>query len=387
MNEPLDDLGLTGGAKVVDWRGLLKPEAEPPPSRFKPLRASEITIDGRADYVLKGLFGRRELAAIIGPAGSGKSEFAAHLAHRIAQGAETLYGMRCRGGSVVYGCFEGQAGFRRRLKGLEVEHGPAPDLYLVEQPLNLMARDAPAQVDEFVRAAKDAGAVMIVLDTWAAMCPGADENRSDGASRALALLHEIKDATGALVLFIDHVGLNSEAQERPRGWSGKMATLDAMLTIRGGVKTNDAEAVVSRVKDGDRTAPLVFGSRRVELGFDDEGDPISTFVAVEMFEPHPTASKPVRKRAMTAEAEDAWTAIRDLLVTEGTLVVHSDGTKCQAVSKQSVTDQLVSREALPSRDSVTSETFRQKRHRLLSAIKKAGKIDFDDRYVFAGEHS
>lgn len=367
-------------------------EAAKEPLRL--IRATDLGAPKPADYVVKGLLNRGDLALIFGKAGCGKSLFAAHLFYRVAQRADHCYGKRVRGGPVIYVCLEGQGGFRRRIQGLEHEHGPAEDFYLVEQPFNLVDPKASALIDSLIEQSLEIKPVAIVIDTWA-QATGGDENGSEANSKALATINRLRTETGALVCCIDHTGWGEDAQKRPRGWSGKWAATDTGLRLKGDIKNDDVLVVPERLKDGTDYTPLSFGSKRIDLGVDLDGDPIEIFSAVEREESDAKAAENPKKnssRSLTATEEGDLKAICEALGKDG-YEREVNGEKKQVISRNALRNALVAAERLDPPVTVTSDgkdghatdptnKLRQQFRRCLRRLKDKGKIDFDKQDVW-----
>lgn len=316
-----------------------------PERRLKPVCASELGPPSPADYVLKGLLNRRDFVLLFGKAGCGKSLFAAHLFYRISQDVEFLYGRRVRGGPVLYVCLEGQGGFRQRIQALAQKYGPAANFYLIEQPINLINVEADAFVDELIEHANELGAVAIVVDTWAQATAGGDENQSEAGGRALASIAKLREKTGALVICVDHTGWGDEAQKRTRGWSGKWAASDAALRLDGNIKKGDVLVIPERLKDGTDHSPIAFGSEKVEMGIDEDGDLIANFRAVERDEAEIThlEKRKRRSRSLTPQQEGDLKIIYEAIAKHDELIERG-GVKVASVARPLLKQALIDSE-------------------------------------------
>jgi hypothetical protein len=83
--------------------------------------------------------------------------------------------------------------------------------------------------------------------------------------------------TGATVLLIHHSG--KDAARGARGWSGLKAATDAELEVTR--QPGGRVLRASKVKDGEDGLLFGFELRVVPLGFDEDGDPISSCVALD----------------------------------------------------------------------------------------------------------
>ena len=310
--------------------------------RLTATSAAAIEVQSQRQYFLKGWLNRGDFVLIYGQAGCGKSLFVADLAYRLAQRCESIHGKRAKGGPILYVCLEGQGGFRTRLAALAEHHGPAPDFYLCDGPLDLQN---PADVDDLVRLVIGVKAIAVVLDTWAQACPGAEEAGSADNGRALSGINRVRRETGAAVLVVDHTGWGEgDAQKRPRGWSGKWAAADAGLHVDGDIKEGDVQVVPRRLKDGSGFDAIAFGSERVELGEDDDGDPIISFVAVERERVSTQSSNGAQSARTTKSGRTFSDAFSEALADHG--VDHNvlgDRTLVKAVNVRFVRDEFLRR--------------------------------------------
>jgi RecA-family ATPase len=104
---------------------------------------------------------------------------------------------------------------------------------------NLMEKQDALDVARAIVAA--GGAQLVIVDTFAQVMPGANENAGEDVGRALAHCKGIHRATGALVLLVHHSGKDSS--RGARGWSGLRAAADVELEV---VRADDARSSPSR---------------------------------------------------------------------------------------------------------------------------------------------
>lgn len=360
------------------------------------VRATELGEPKPADYVVKGLLNRGDLALIFGKAGSGKSLFAAHLFYRVAQGVDDAYGKRVRGGPVIYVCLEGQGGFRRRLQALEQAHGSAEDFYLVEEPFSLVDPEAADLIESLIKQAQEIRPAAIVIDTWA-QATGGDENGSEANSRALAAINRLRAETGALVCCIDHTGWGEDAQKRPRGWSGKWAATDTGLRVDGDIKNGDVLIVPERLKDGTDYAPLAFGSERVELDIDQDGDPIEIYRGVERdadTRDQMQKAKKAKARALSPDDQLICDALKEFLADHGTTGwcapanAHLTHAPRADAYRYLVEKEILTRPTLPDGQAMSqadpiTDKETQAFKRKINRLKARGKMDQGDGFIWA----
>ena len=210
--------------------------------------------------------------------GSGKSFVADDLGHHVALGKE-WHGKRVTKAPVLYVALEGKDGFRKRMKAAEITHGDPGDFFaLLTVHVALDKTKAGARgCAEIIAAAKELEAKcgqpvgLIEIDTYARAIAGDDEN---SAAESMAYLEkragEIARQTGAAVLTLYH----PNKQGALRGSTAQPAGLDFIMRIdRNG---NRRALKVEKVKDGEEGTLFDFELEPVQLGIDDEGEPITS---------------------------------------------------------------------------------------------------------------
>jgi hypothetical protein len=92
--------------------------------------------------------------------------------------------------------------------------------------------------------------------------------------RALAHCRGIHRATGALVMLVHHSG--KDASRGARGWSGLRAAADVELEV---VRAdNERSLAVTKMKDGDDGTEFGFRLETVMVGFDEDGEEVTSCV-------------------------------------------------------------------------------------------------------------
>lgn len=242
--------------------------------RFQPIPVALFAQRAAPSWIVKGVLPRAELVVLFGESGSGKSFMALDLAARIAR-SEPWRGRKTRRGRVVYVAAEGAGGFRNRV----VAYAQARELALTDLPLDII--DAAPNFllkDDALDVARAIGrADLVIVDTWAQVTPGGNENAGEDMGKALAHCKGIHRATGATVLLIHHSG--KDASKGARGWSGLRAAADAELEV---IRMPTGRLLrTSKQKDGDDGLEWGFGLEVVEIGRDEDDEPITSCVVVD----------------------------------------------------------------------------------------------------------
>ena len=198
---------------------------------------------------------------------------------------------------MIYVAAEGGGGVASRLKAYGMAHGvdlgAVPMAVIHATPNFLIEEDITAVVESIASAG---GAELVVVDTFAQVTPGANENSGEDMGLALRHARAIRDATGAMVLLVHHSG--KDAERGARGWSGIKAAADVEFEVSR-VEGSDVRILrVSKQKDGRDDLSWAFRLESVMVGLDADGEEVSSLVVCET--DAPVADKPAAKRKMGA---------------------------------------------------------------------------------------
>lgn len=245
-----------------------------PLKRFEVISALDFSLKPPPQWIIKGLLPKAEVVVLYGESGSGKSFIALDFAMAIATGTNWR-GLKTKQGRVVYVAAEGAAGFRNRV----VAYSQHNKINLADFPLgiidaapNLMLKDDALDVCRSIGKAD-----VIIIDTYAQSTPGANENSGEDMGKALAHCKGIHRATKAVVVLVHHSG--KDASKGARGWSGLKAAADAELEVTRHQQGRMLRA--SKQKDGEDGQQWGFDLQIVNIGVDDDLDPITSCVVCE----------------------------------------------------------------------------------------------------------
>ena len=247
------------------------------PSRFKVVAASDFASGKPPTWLVKDVLPAADLLLLIGESQAGKSFVALDLAMAIALGVPWR-GKRVRQGRVVYIAAEGAAGVRNRLKAYASVHGvdlATVPIGVIPAAPNLLLRDDALEVAREIIAA--GGADLVIIDTFAQVTPGANENAAEDMGKALAHCRGFNVALRCPVLLVHHMG--KDATRGARGWSGLKAAADAELEV---LRLPTGRMLrVSKQKDGEDGLSWGFDLDQVPVGHDEDGDVITSCVVRE----------------------------------------------------------------------------------------------------------
>ncbi|MBC2652362.1 AAA family ATPase [Novosphingobium aerophilum] len=271
--------------------GVMTPEGYT--GKFRIYHVSHPDLHKPMEWFIKGVLPKSDLIVLYGASGSGKSFVAFDMAAAIARGIP-WQGCRVKRAKVVFVVAEGAGGMKNRVNAYCQHHGLEPadlDIGFVLAAPNVLDN---GDVSELAKSIKLGGADIFVIDTFAQVTPGANENSGEDMGVALRNLRTITELTGATAWVIHHSG--KDAARGARGWSGIRAAADAEIEIS--VSGSGRLISLTKMKDGDDSKRWGFRLATVALGTDSDGDPISSCVVEYVDRPRtPIAAPPEPKGA------------------------------------------------------------------------------------------
>lgn len=226
-------------------------------------------------WIVKDFLPAATLGVLFGESGSGKTFACYDLCAAVCRGIE-WNGKRVAKGRVLYVVAEGVAGFVNRIKAYCHQQGIRPsdvDMDVISDLTpNLLE---PAHITDLIKDIKQRQPYdLIVMDTFAQVMPGANENSGEDVGKALAECKRIHRHTGAMVLLVHHSG--KDASKGARGWSGLRAAADVELEV---LRSDDLRSIsVTKLKDGQDGTQIGFKLHTVILGQDEDGDDITSCI-------------------------------------------------------------------------------------------------------------
>jgi hypothetical protein len=301
--------GPEGLREVWDTTPLEGPYGKP--ARIQLVPFNEIAVGTQRRYLVKGLIPHPGLSVIWGPPKSGKSFWTFDLVMHVALGWE-YRGRRVHQGPVVYCCFEGQSGikacveaFRRQV---QIDRRQEVPFFLQAVTLDLV-RDHAELIEAVSATLVATKPVAVVLDTLNRSLMGSESSDTD-MSNYVRAADAIRDAFGCSVLVVHHCGINDS---RPRGHTSLTGAADAQLAVKRDGAGN-IFVTVEFMKDGNEGASIASRLESVEVGADEDGEPITSCVVVEI--DASCAKAPKRGKSLSKGAQIALKALQ-MAVTKG----------------------------------------------------------------------
>jgi hypothetical protein len=247
----------------------------PMPMRYCLRSAADLCNAPPLRSLIRGVLPVNSFAAMFGPSRCGKTFLALDMCAAIAEGAPSWFGHRVTAAPVVYVALEGEVGLRKRVKAWAKHNCRALPgrLNFVTQPLDLRQDE---DIADLAIAVVESGGRdgLIVIDTLNRAAPGADENSSRDMGDLIAACEELRRRTGWTVLLIAHTGKDSA--KGLRGHSSLIAALDVAVEVTHTDRRR--EWSIAKSKDDEDGERFPFTLRVVELGEDEDGEPITSCV-------------------------------------------------------------------------------------------------------------
>jgi hypothetical protein len=285
-------------------------------SRIYLVAFDDIQLGTERRYLIKGLIPRTGLVVVWGPPKSGKSFIVFDLVMHIALG-QPYRGRGVHPGLAVYCAFEGITGVQARCAAYRnkflANHQDRVPFYLEPVTLDLV-KDAPELIQAISRSLGGVKPVVIVLDTLNRSLHGSESSDMDMSAYVRAA-DSLREAFDCAVIIVHHCGLDGT---RPRGHTSLTGAADAQLSVSRD-KAGDIFMTVEYMKDGAESERIVSRLEQVEVGIDDDGEPITSCVV------SPTDTSGTRMNAnVPPSAKIALDALNEA-VAEGGEVVAGGG--------------------------------------------------------------
>lgn len=308
QNFDANDFAMANGRESL---AALLANPKRPPERFPMLTAAELARMPPVGWSVKHVLPMEGIAAIYGPSGSGKSFLILDAAMKQAARLP-WFGHRTAGRPVVYVGLEGAAGLAQRVRAYQEVHGEeqGAGVRFVTAPLSILEAGDLDELAGAIRAVSASEGIVIV-DTLNASAPGADENASEDMGRIIEGAKRLQAAIGGLVVLVHHTG--KDPTRGLRGHSSLFAALDAAIEVQ---RDGDARSWrLAKAKDGADGETVPFRLSVVELGLDEDGEPLGSCVV----EPVEDAAVAV-KRALPPKAGNqriVWDGLNEMLRAAG----------------------------------------------------------------------
>jgi hypothetical protein len=379
---------VTQDGEVVAPAGAETPGARREPSKFKLERWRDITFDFEEEWLVKHILPGCGVAAIYGKPGSYKSFVLFSLMLAVALGRPWAARRVAKGHAVYIGA-EGSKGLRKRKAGCVKAMADLPadvDFHLISASPNLGTEecDLPALIKAIEDELGGAKPAVIGIDTVSKAIGAADEN---GAGMAAFVLNceALSKHFGCLVIGVHHVGLGDEAQKRMRGHSSFHGGVDAQILCERPADTKYiSKLTIQKEKDAEDGFCLEARLSRVVLGYDRDGDEISTLIVTEVVNADAAAAVVKSTKKVATSKLLLMDVLKNALLDLGVLCrPRADAPEVRVVAERHVRTEYFKRIAEKADNECDAATLYDRQDK---SFKRAAKAALDSRTFHAAEY-
>jgi hypothetical protein len=353
-------------AQTPDWQ----PEAKTTDQDSEPSAAKQSAVldyrrhrdanNAAPRYLIKDLLPENGVGLLAGQSGTFKTFVAIKLAGAVGMARAFAGHVIKRQGAVLFFAGEGAGELPVRLEALsEAEHsGAMLPIFYCDATVGLLHPASVAKVTATAKAVSGEAErdyklplVLIIFDTIIAAAQFAksgDENDAVIGQKLMAALGEISRATGTFVLAIDHFG--KAVETGTRGTSAKEAAADVVLALLAnksisGEVTNPRLCVRKR-RGGPAGIEHPFTTKRVHLGYDEDGAPITSLaidfitaaVPADLGDGMWTRSLSTLRRILMALLADAGMEIKPFADGPSVRAIRSDTVRAEFYRQYATAD-------------------------------------------------
>ena len=254
-------------------------------------------------WVIKKVMARGEVSSWIGPPGGTKSALLIDAAIHVANGTDWRgYKIKQQRG-VIYFALERVGLVRNRVQAYRRHAGIADNipLAIVGRVIDLLNNLCVTQILDTIKAVEDRCGVevaLLIFDTYnKGIAAGAgDEDKAKDQNRVAANLRRVIERKLVHIAGVGHTG--KDASRGERGSNARLADVDLQVTINGNETIRTAR--ITKANDQDEGDLTSYALERVELGQDEDGEPIWTHIV----DPLPIAAPKSNRGRKSKNQED-----------------------------------------------------------------------------------
>lgn len=357
--------------------------AEEPPKPNGHDRRDEIELLGFRDLLepnletkglVKGLVDAETLVMAYGEPGCGKTFFALDMALAVAAGRE-WFGHRTKEARVVYVAAEAGKSIRNRVAAwaaVKWDEESEIDFRAVVSPVNL----CEAKLEDAKKIGRAVGgpgsADLVIIDTVSRAMAGGDENSPADMGGFVHTMDRMRAYLGCAVIAIHHIG--KDASRGARGHSLLRCAVDTEIAVE---RHDDViVATVTKQRDMPGGQEIAFRLRQVELGKDQDGDPVTSCV-VEATDYVPAA----KTKELAPSLKAALDVLKSVVSEKGTMMsfghLEVRGVKIEEWKQAMAVCGRFGEEK--------SAQFRTAWSRAQSKLNEGGEIKFGEGFVWVSE--
>jgi RecA-family ATPase len=263
-------------------------------------------------FLIDGFIEENITGLVYGPSENGKSLVLLDWAFCITNGIE-WEGRQTKQTEVLIIAGEGHAGYRRRLKALELKYGMKASKHLMISKAAVRIDD-PASCDDINQAMKahSKNPGLIIIDTFHRNMDG-DENSSKDVGRVLNNIDQFFRSQGAAVLVVHHTG---HGQDRARGSSSIRGGVDAEYSVFKDDNTSTVTLTCTKGKDLEKPKPMGFVLKPVQIDWTISDEDLRPQTSVYL-EYTGEVEKTAKKRKLSPRNTNILQSLTDALNEKG----------------------------------------------------------------------
>jgi RecA-family ATPase len=272
--------------------------------------------------LIKGLLDHEQISLIVGNPGSGKTFFALDRDLHIAAGFD-WFGRKVTRGGVIYLAAEAGRSIENRVVAWRrengLEHVEIP-FAAITSPVDLCHTEA-GDIELLVETIRRVGfspLVLLEIDTLNRAMAGGNENSPEDMGGYMNGVDRLRDQLRCHVSNIHHFG--KDASRGSRGHNSLICAVDTEIQVTRDETTKISTAAVTKQRDGIIGSKFNFHLRQVELGRDQDGDPVTTCV-IERDEDQRLEKK---RKTPTGSAAVAFKQLQNCVAKNVTVLPASD---------------------------------------------------------------
>jgi hypothetical protein len=336
-------------------------------------------LDGRP--LVNGWLDREQISLLRGEAGCGKTFLGLDISLHIAAGAN-WFGHRVGSpGAVVYAAAEAGRGIINRVAAFKLAHpdyGADLPFAAITSSLDL-CHAAAGDVERLIAAIRArpnlSPLALLVIDTVSRVLAGGNENGPDDMGALVRSLDRFRDELHCHVMAVHHSG--KDQARGARGHSLLHCAVDTEIEVVRDSATGISTATAVKQRDGATDGHVAFRLRQVELGVDQDDNPVTSCI-VEPADGEAATRKPAPK--LTPAQGRALQLLADAIDTGGEVPTASNhipkGVRCV---DEEVWRQYCYRGAISSGD---QDAKRMAFKRAAEALVAAGRVGKWEPFVW-----
>lgn len=225
--------------------------------------------------LVKGILEPEQVSLIAGETGTGKTFFALDRDLHIAAGKE-WFGRKVSQGAVSMWPLR----LGDRVAAFREHHGITENIPFAAVTSSIdLCHAGMGDLPRLIEAINDAGLgplALVEIDTVSRVLAGGNENSSDDMGELVKSLDWLREKFRCHISAVHHLGKNAE--RGPRGHSLLKAAVDTVIEVSRDAGSGISTAVVVKQRDGPTEGEIVFRLHRIELGRDQDDEPVTSCV-------------------------------------------------------------------------------------------------------------